>query len=90
MDNGLTLNNIIRADQPQSVTRTIALLLVLSIIGWEWWAILHQTAVPNLAELLLFIVTGMGWKQYNERKGATDAGIIADAANSVGQQTTGS
>jgi len=51
-------------------------LLVLSVIGWEWWAVMHNTAVPGLVEILAFVAIAMGWKQYNERKAGETQPVI--------------
>jgi hypothetical protein len=64
----LSLNNIIRKDTPESMTRLIAFLMALSLIGWQWYAVIHKSTVPNITEILFFIAAAMGWKQYQERK----------------------
>ena len=52
----------------ESVTRVIALLIIVNLCGWEWYAITSETTVPHVAEILLFIATALGWRQYNDRK----------------------
>jgi hypothetical protein len=64
----MTLSSMLRSDSPESTTRLSFFLIVLSLIGWEWYAVITRSTVPHIAEILLFAGTCMGWKQYNERK----------------------
>lgn len=67
----MTLNNLLRADSPESTTRLCFILIVLSVIGWEWWAITHNTTVPHIEAILAFAGMTLGWKQWTEKKGVT-------------------
>jgi hypothetical protein len=68
----LTLRQLLRSDSPESTTRLCFLLIVLSVIGWEWWAIIHKSTVPHITELLTFAGVTLGWKQYQETKIKSD------------------
>jgi len=68
----MTLTSLLRSDSPESTTRLCFLLIVLSVIGWEWWAVIHNTTVPGLVEILGFAGVTLGWKQLQERKGAAN------------------
>lgn len=81
---GLTLNNLLRSDRPESITRVMAFLIILSVIGWEWWAVIHKTEVPNLTEILLFVAVAMGWKQFTEKGASNEPTPVAPAATPTG------
>jgi len=66
----MTLTSLLRADTPESTTRLCFLLIVISVIGWEWVAVIQKSTVPHIEAILAFATVTLGWKQYNERKAA--------------------
>lgn len=60
--------SFLRGKTAESITRLAFFLMVLSIIAWEWYAVLTHTQVPHIEALLAFTAAILGFKQYNERK----------------------
>jgi hypothetical protein len=61
---------LISRNDPASVSSLAFLLLVLSIIGWEWYAIGSKTTVPHIEALLAFALAVMVNKHVKDcRKG---------------------
>ena len=68
-----SINNLIRSDRPESVSRALALFIGINLVGWIWYAQINKqldALLASLAVLLPFLLTLLGLKQLDDRKKA--------------------
>jgi hypothetical protein len=66
-----SINNLIRSDRPESVSRLLALVTGINLVGWVWYAQINNkldALLATLAVLLPFLLTLLGLKQMDDRK----------------------
>lgn len=62
------INRIVNRKDPASVSALAFLLLVISVIGWEWYAIGTRTTVPHIEAILGFALAIMVNKHVKDVK----------------------
>lgn len=84
-----SINNLIRSDRPESPTNLMFIVGLLSLIAWEWYALLTRGTVPHVETLAALIFGIKVAKGYNDRSTKGGGDVQAQTAGPGGDVDKG-